>query len=85
LDGQNLQYFMLAPAPPEFKVTASIVAGQLNLAFPTEIGHNYTVVSTTALGGAWTPVGSVVTGTGSVVNVTESLTGAQGYYAVTVK
>jgi len=34
---------------------------------------------------SWTPVGSVIAGTGSVVNVTRPLTGTQGYYAVTVQ
>jgi hypothetical protein len=78
---------MLAPAPPAFTVTASVVAGQLNLAFPTETGHNYTVMYASTLTGppSWTPVGSVIAGTGSVVNVLKGLTGTQGYYTVIVQ
>jgi hypothetical protein len=79
----NTEFFMLAPAPPIFKVTPSLVGGLLNLAFPTEIGHNYTVVYKGSLTvSSWTPVGSVITGNGSVTNVTETLTGTQGYYTV---
>jgi hypothetical protein len=87
LAGQNMEFFMLAPAPPAFTVTASVVAGQLNLAFPTETGHNYTVMYASTLTGppSWTPVGSVIAGTGSVVNVLKGLTGTQGYYTVIVQ
>jgi hypothetical protein len=79
----NVEFLMLAPAPPIFKVTPSLVGGLLNLAFPTESGHNYTVVYKSSLtASTWTPVGSVITGNGSVTNVTETLTGTQGYYTV---
>ncbi len=87
LDGQNIEFFMLAPAPPAFTVTASIVAGQLSLAFPTEAGHNYTLMYESSLTSPpnWTPVGSAIAGTGSTVTVTKPLTGTQGYYSVVVQ
>jgi hypothetical protein len=80
----NAEFLMLVPAPPLFKVTPSLVAGQLNLSFPTETGHTYTVVYSGTLTSppSWTPVGSAITGNGAVTNVTETLTGSQGYYTV---
>jgi hypothetical protein len=85
----NTEFFMLTPAPPLFTVTATIVAGQLNLAFPTEAGHSYTVryASTLTSPPSWTPVAGqvAIAGTGAVKNETEPLTGAQGYYTVTVQ
>jgi hypothetical protein len=82
----NAAYLMLAPAPPSFQVTASVVGGNLNLAFPTAIGHSYTVVYKSSLTvSAWTPVGSAIAGNGSVMNLTESLSGTQGYYSVIVQ
>ena len=88
IQGHNMEFFMLAPAPA-FQVTASIVAGQLNLAFPTEAGHNYSVLyaSTLTSPQSWTPVAGqqAIAGTGAVKNVTETLTGKQGYYKVMVQ
>jgi fibronectin type 3 domain-containing protein len=81
--GINLEFFMLAPGP--LMVTATIVAGQLNLAFPTDIGHTYSVLHTSTLSPqSWTPVAGQqnIAGTGAVINVTEPLTGTQGYYTV---
>jgi len=82
----NMEFFMLAPAPLQFKVTPSLIGGQLNLSFPTETGKTYTVVYKGSLSAsAWTPVGSAITGNGGVTNVTETLTGTQGYYTVTAQ
>jgi hypothetical protein len=82
----NMEFLMLAPAPIQFKVTPSLVGGQLNLSFPTAVGHSYTVEYKPTLNVTnWTVVGSTITGSGSVTNVTETLTGTQGYYTVTVQ
>jgi len=82
----NVEFLLLAPAPPQFKVTPSLVGGLLNLSFPTETGHQYTVEYKSSLSAsAWTPVGSAISGNGSVTNVTEALTGTQGYYTVTAQ
>jgi len=81
--GLNAGYFMLTPAPPIFQVTPSIVSGNLNLSFPTESGHTYTVVYKSSLSApTWTAVGNPVAGTGAAVNVSETLTGTQGFYTV---
>jgi len=82
----NSEFFMLAPAPPQFTVTPSLVAGQLNLSFPTQSGHTYTVVYKSSLAApTWTPVGSPISGNGSAQAVLQTLTGTQGYYTVTVQ
>jgi hypothetical protein len=78
-----MEFFMLAPAPLTFSVSASMVGGRLNLAFPTVQGHNYTVVYKSSLTATnWTTVGSAMAGTGSVTNVLQTLSGGQGYYAI---
>jgi hypothetical protein len=83
----NLEFFMLVPAPTQLQVTPSLLAGgQLNLSFPTESGHTYTVVYKSNLSAStWTAVGNAISGNGSVTNVTEILTGTQGYYTISVQ
>jgi hypothetical protein len=83
----NAEFLMLVPVatPTQFKVTASVVSGQINLAFPTVSGHSYTVLSSSSLTvpiATWNVVGSPVSGTGDVVNFATPFTGAQGYYVV---
>jgi len=85
--GNNLNagFFMLVPAPSQLKVTPTLVSGQLSLSFPTESGHTYTVLYKSSLTSSiWTTVGTI-SGNGAVTNVTESLTGTQGYYTVTMQ
>jgi hypothetical protein len=80
----NVEFFMLVPVPPAFTVTPSLVSGHLNLSFPTESGLTYTILYKSSLAASsWTPAGSPITGSGSVTNVTETLTGTEGFYAVT--
>jgi hypothetical protein len=84
----NAAFMMLVPAPGQLQVTPSLVSGQLNLSFFAESGHTYNVVYKSSLSApTWTAVGASITGNGAVTNVTAAttLTGAQGYYAVTVQ
>ncbi|HEY3861204.1 MAG TPA: LamG-like jellyroll fold domain-containing protein [Verrucomicrobiae bacterium] len=81
----NLEFFMLVPAPPQFRVTPSLVAGQLNLSFPTQLSHTYNVLYKPNLNAVWAPIGSPITGTGSAASVNETLSGSQGYYSVSVQ
>jgi hypothetical protein len=86
--GNNLNagFMMLVPAPLQSKLTATLVSGQLNLAFPTVVGSTYTVVTKSDLTSpTWTQVGSTIPGTGAVVNVPITLSGTQGYYTVGVQ
>jgi len=84
--GVNEQFYMLVPAPLQLKLTASIVGGQISVTFPTEIGHSYTLLySPTLLNPTWTAVGTPTVGTGNPATVSASMTGAQGYYVVSVQ
>jgi hypothetical protein len=86
--GNNLNagFFMLVPAPASAQLVPSVVGGQLNLSFATQVGHTYTVVYKSDLTSpTWTPVGSPITGTGSSTNVTEALSGTQGFYTIGVQ
>ncbi|HSY19231.1 MAG TPA: hypothetical protein VK815_12890 [Candidatus Acidoferrales bacterium] len=81
----NSEFFMLTPAttPAPFNVTLSPSAGQIQMSFPTQISHNYTVWVTSSLSPAnWTQVGSKIVGDGLVHVVPQSLTGNQGFYRV---
>jgi hypothetical protein len=84
----NAAFMMLVPAPVQVQapLTPSLVGGQLNLSFLAASGHTYTVVFKSSLTApTWTPVGSPIIGAGAVTNVTETLTGTQGYYTVGVQ
>jgi len=86
--GNNLNagFMMLVPAALQAKLTATLVGGQLNLAFPTEVGSTYSVVTKSDLTApTWTPVSSNIAGTGAVVNVSVTMNGTQGYYTVGVQ
>jgi hypothetical protein len=90
--GMNTEFFMLVVAPPQFKLTPTLVGNQLGISFPTEIGHNYTLMTSATLPApnataSWTQVGSVIPGTGTSqsVNVTITPSSAQGYYVVSVQ
>jgi hypothetical protein len=80
---ENAIFLMLVPAPLQFQITPSLASGQLNLSFPTQIGHTYEVVYKSDLTVTnWTQVGSSIAGTGAVTNVPITLSGTQGYYTV---
>jgi hypothetical protein len=84
--GVNEEFYMLVPAPLQVNLTASLVGGQLNIVYPTEIGHNYTLLySPSLLNPTWTAVGSAVAGTGNPQSTSVSKTGTQGYYVVSVQ
>jgi hypothetical protein len=84
--GVNEEFYMLVPAPLQVNLTASRVGGQLNIVYPTEIGHNYTLLySPSLLNPTWTAVGSAVAGTGNPQSTSVSKTGTQGYYVVSVQ
>jgi hypothetical protein len=83
--GLNAESFMLVVAPLHFTVTPTLVGGQLKLSFQTQVGHTYNVFYSSSLTAAhWTSVGSVA-GDGTIQTVTESMSGAQGYYTVSAQ
>jgi hypothetical protein len=85
--GINEEFYMLVPAPSVLTLGASIVNGQLNISIPTQAGNTYQVMYSSALATPpiWSAVGSVIVGNGSVINVSEPLSGTQGYYSVKVQ
>ncbi|MDR3460014.1 MAG: hypothetical protein P4N60_21515 [Verrucomicrobiae bacterium] len=81
----NVEFFMLTPAttPAAFNVAAAPVGGQMQISFPTQIAHNYTVwFSSSLLPASWTQVGAKIAGDGLVHVIPQSLTADQGYYRV---
>jgi hypothetical protein len=75
--GINLEFFMLVPT---FTVTPSSVAGHVQISFLTYPAEIYYVQYTSSLSPpSWSPVGSPVTGDGTVHTVIES---SPGYYRV---
>ena len=50
----NPLFFMLAPTtvPGNFSVAASMAGGQLQISFPTQLGHSYSVIYISALPGS---------------------------------
>jgi hypothetical protein len=79
----NAEFLMLVPGPLQFSVSAAIVAGQVDLSFPTQLGHTYTVLVTSSLTAPnWSPVGAAIVGDGTVHVVAETISGTQGYYTV---
>lgn len=84
----NALCFMLTPAvlsAPSFSISASLVAGQIQISIPTENGHNYTLWHADSLPAIqWTQVGGVIAGDGTIHKINQPL-GSQGYYRVSAQ
>ena len=83
----NAEFMMLTPAitPAAFNVTAAQASGQIQISFPTQLTHNYTVwFSSTLSPASWTQV-SKITGDGLVHVVPQALTANQGFYRVSAQ
>ena len=66
-------------------VSAALVEGQIELAFPTVVGVSYQPQTRSALGdGTWANEGTAVSGTGSPVSVKFPLTGDARFFRITV-
>jgi hypothetical protein len=91
-DGQtiNAGFFMLLPVSGSSShgptVTATIAGGNINISFPTVTGSSYQVVYKNALtSGAWTTLGSPITGNNAVQSVQFPTTGSQRFYQIQVQ
>ena len=81
----NVNYFMFVPAF-SLTLTASISGPNILLKFPTQLGHNYTVLyNNTLVGGTWQPLSGAVAGDGTVKTVTDTLAGPRRFYRVQVQ
>jgi hypothetical protein len=86
--GQNALFYMLVPASVTtalpVKLGASVSGGQLQISFPTQINHSYTVYWSATLGAGanWQALEAAIPGNGSQKTVTDSLSNGARYYLV---
>jgi hypothetical protein len=82
----NAEFFMLTPANTQagaFSLSASQSAGQFLISFPTQSGHNYTVLRATNLTStSWTPIGAPIPGNGFLNVVTQAVSGPASFFRV---
>jgi hypothetical protein len=88
-DSANLNYFMLVPTTTSTNitltqptVTAKVSGTTLTLSFPSQSGAYYQVESKTTVNGAWASVGNKLTGTGSKLTQTDTVSGTKFYRVV---
>jgi len=67
------------------KITAGLSGGTLNLSFPTQLAHAYTVQYKTNLAGALWSTLTVTNGTGSTAVVTTSASNANRFYRLSIQ
>jgi hypothetical protein len=81
----NPEFFMLVKSLPPVTLSATVTSGQINVSIPTVTGYTYTLYfSGTLPGSSWTPVGSPITGDGTIHVVSQAAGGTSGYYRVSV-
>lgn len=84
--GANANYYMLVAVTTPLNLSASISQGNIIIQIPTQNGSSYTVLHNSSLtGGTWQALGSSIPGTGSMVSVTNQMSGAQQFYKVMVQ
>jgi len=84
---ENVNYFELVPLVPVSPyVTASVSGSNIQMSFPTQAGFTYTLYYKNNLtDSVWTPLGSPVAGTGSVMSVSDGVGDGQRFYQLTVQ
>jgi hypothetical protein len=83
--GQNANYFMLVAANPAVNLSASVSGGKIVLNFPTQQGSSYTLLESSSLtGGSWQPVGTAISGSGSALSVTNTVSAGQEFYKLLI-
>ena len=82
----NANYYMFVPAVFQSVMTASISGSSIQLKFPTQSGHSYTVLyNNTLTGGSWLPLSSAVPGDGTVKTVTDTVGLSQRFYKLLIQ
>jgi hypothetical protein len=83
----NVNFLMFVPAvsvSPNLTISRS--GATVSLHFPTQTGHNYTVLyNATLIGGTWQPLSAAVAGDGTVKTVTDTVTGSTKYYKLQIQ
>ena len=87
---EHVDFFMLVPVPPNtVTITPSINEASIQLSFPTQAGHTYTVYWKNNLTDpGWTQLvggGNPVTGNGLTQSVTDSPSQSQRFYILTIQ
>ena len=84
--GFTLQALSLNPAPPtisEVATRSAVVGNSIQISFRSQLGTNYRLETSTVLEAlTWTPVGSVITGTGDTQTLSQPLDGTVRFYRV---
>jgi hypothetical protein len=84
----NVNFFLLAPAPSpnQTSLTATRSGPNINVSFPSQTGFAYQVQYKDDLRDpAWLPLGSEVTGDGTVKTVSDSSGGQQRFYRLFIR
>ncbi len=81
--GLNMEFFMLVPV---FTITATTSGGNINISFPTQNTSSYQLLFKNSLTDpSWTPIGSPVSGNGSIESISQPTTGTMRFYSVQVQ
>ena len=83
----NVNFLMLVPASSGLiTLTATISGGNINISFPTQNGSSYQLLYKNDLTDpTWTPIGSPVSGNGSVQSLGDTLGLSKRFYRVQVQ
>jgi hypothetical protein len=82
----NVNFFMLVPATPSPKITATVSGANITISFPTQNGYGYQLQYKIHLTDpSWTSLGGVVSGNGSVQSANDSSSNGSRFYRVQVQ
>jgi len=82
----NVNFFQLVPITPKPTLTAVVAGGNIIVSLPTVAGYSYQVLYKVNLTDAtWTPLGSALSGNGSVQSVSAPASGHSRFYQVLVQ
>jgi hypothetical protein len=77
----NVNFMMLTPAASPFPLTAFRSGANINISFPSQSGFSYQVeFKTNFTDLIWSPLGSPVTGDGSIKTVVDPASGSRRFY-----
>lgn len=84
LSDVNVNFLMLVPLSGPFSITSvSISSGTITVSFPTQNGLSYQLLYKNSLTDpSWTPIGSPVSGNGSIKSVGDTVGGSMRFYRV---
>jgi hypothetical protein len=82
----NGHFFMFVPTVTRSTITVSRSGSSIQLQFPTQTGHNYTVLWNNSLtGGTWQALAAAVTGDGTVKIVPDTVGSSPRYYKLLIE